>query len=146
MSFVRRFVARTRTRGSSDLTVTLLLTAAGAAMVGMTAPSLFKSSDTASKTFDKQVQILERGANGGSGAGGGGGSVPSFDMGSPGSITGTRGNTNLSQGTNSLAQSNTGISQSQGGLAGSNTGVTQGQGTISQGNSGLTPSGSKPSK
>lgn len=88
MNLVRRFVVRTKTRGSSDLTVTLLLTAAGAAMVGMTVPSLFKSSDTASRTFDRQVQILERGA-GGTGAsapGLGGASPPAFDLGSPGTI------------------------------------------------------------
>lgn len=90
MNLVRRFVLRTKTRGSSDLTVTLLLTAAGAAMVGMTVPSLFKSSDTASRTFDRQVQILERGA-GGAGGGAphlGGASQPAFDLGSPGPIKG----------------------------------------------------------
>jgi len=90
-------------RGSSDLTVTLLLTAAGAVMVGLTVPAMFKSSDTAARTFDHQVQILERGANGGSlpsgmgGMGGMGGlgglpSIPGmgglptsgFDLGLPG--------------------------------------------------------------
>lgn len=71
-------------RGSSDLTVALLLTAAGAAMVGMTAPTLFKSSDTAARTFDRQVQILERGAGGGSGGGAQGfaaGGAPAFEVG-----------------------------------------------------------------
>jgi hypothetical protein len=83
-------------RGSGDLTVALLLTAAGAAMVGLTVPTLFKSSDTAARTFDKQVQILERGA-GGAGGGtpslqtGAGGGVPGlpggFEMGTPGGIS-----------------------------------------------------------
>lgn len=87
-------------RGSSDLTVTLLLTAAGAVMVGLTVPAMFKSSDTAARTFDHQVQILERGAKGGSmpsgmGGMGGMGGLPSipgmgglptsgFDLGLPG--------------------------------------------------------------
>lgn len=67
-------------RGSGDLNTYLLLTAAGCTMVGLTAPHLFKSSKTASDTFEKQVEILQRGAGGGasgasgaSGAGGGGG-------------------------------------------------------------------------
>lgn len=74
--------------GSSDLTVGLLMTAAGAAMVGLTVPSLFKSSDTAARTFDRQVKILERGAGGaGGGAEGlstGSGLAQSFDLGTPG--------------------------------------------------------------
>ena len=72
-TFVRRLL-RDRV-GSSDLTVALLLTAAGAAMVGLTVPSLYKSSDTAARTFDQQVQVLERGASGrgGGGLGGAGG-------------------------------------------------------------------------
>ena len=70
VTFVRRLL-RDRV-GSSDLTVALLLTAAGAAMVGLTVPSLYKSSDTAARTFDQQVQVLERGASG-RGAGGLGG-------------------------------------------------------------------------
>lgn len=74
------------TRGSSDLTVALLLTAAGAAMVGLTVPTMFKSSDTAARTFDRQVQILERGAGGGGGATGSlatgaGGAVPGLPAG-----------------------------------------------------------------
>lgn len=60
----RRPRSRASIRGSSDLTVTLLLTAAGAAMVGLTVPTMMKSSDTASRTFDRQVKILERGAGG----------------------------------------------------------------------------------
>src|SRR5690606_8890904 len=71
-------------RGSSDLTVAPLLTAAGAAMVGMTVPTLFESSDTAARTFDRQVQILERGAGGGSRGGAQGvaaGAAPAFEVG-----------------------------------------------------------------
>jgi hypothetical protein len=32
-------------------------------MVGLTAPHLFKSSKTASDTFENQVKVLQRGAN-----------------------------------------------------------------------------------
>jgi len=53
------------TRGSSDLTVGLLMTAAGAVMVGLAVPTLFRASDTAGRTLDRQVQILERGAGAG---------------------------------------------------------------------------------
>lgn len=79
-SFVRRVLGKLLRdrRGSSDLTVGLLMTAAGAAMVGMTVPSLFKSSDTAARTFDRQVKILERGTSGGTGAGGGGSGLTSL--------------------------------------------------------------------
>ncbi len=61
-------------RGSSDLTVYMLLTAAGAAMVSLTLPQLWKSSDSAANTFRKQVVVLENGASpsgGGTGSGGG---------------------------------------------------------------------------
>lgn len=58
-------------RGSADLNTYLLLTAAGCTMVGLTAPHLFKSSKTASDTFEKQVEILQRGAGGGAGGAGG---------------------------------------------------------------------------
>ena len=51
--------------GSGDLNTYLLLTAAGCTMVGLTAPHLFKSSKTASDTFEKQVEILQRGSSGG---------------------------------------------------------------------------------
>ena len=60
-------------RGSADLNTYLLLTAAGCTMVGLTAPHLFKSSKTASDTFEKQVEILQRGAGGGAGGAGGAG-------------------------------------------------------------------------
>jgi len=59
-------------RGSADLNTYLLLTAAGCTMVGLTAPHLFKSSKTASDTFEKQVEILQRGSSGGVGGAGGG--------------------------------------------------------------------------
>ena len=65
-------------RGSSDMTVALLLTAAGAAMVGLTVPSLFRSSDTAARTFDHQVKVLERGATGGPAAAPGIGGLPAY--------------------------------------------------------------------
>jgi len=77
-------------RGSSDLTVHLLLTAAGAAMVAITVPTLFSSSKSAANTFQNQVTVLEQGANpsgntGGSGSGSGsGGSGWSFHIGSGG--------------------------------------------------------------
>ena len=58
-----RFV--TDRRGSADLNTYLLLTAAGCVMVGLTAPHMFKSSETASSTFENQVKILQRGAGGG---------------------------------------------------------------------------------
>jgi len=57
-------------RGSGDLTTYSLLTAAGAAMVAITVPSLFSSSNSAAQTFQNQVNVLERGAGGGGGAGG----------------------------------------------------------------------------
>jgi hypothetical protein len=60
-------------RGSADLNTYLLLTAAGCTMVGLTAPHLFKSSKTASDTFEKQVEILQRGSSGGTGGGASGG-------------------------------------------------------------------------
>jgi hypothetical protein len=59
-------------RGSSDLQTYLLLTAAGCTMVGLVAPSMFNSSQKCSNTFDKQVQVLERGASPGGGGGMGG--------------------------------------------------------------------------
>ncbi len=64
----KRFLADQR--GSGDMTTYLLLTAAGAAMVAMTVPSLFSSSQSAASTFQNQVNVLERGA-GGTAAGGG---------------------------------------------------------------------------
>jgi len=75
-------------RGNSDLTTYMLLTAAGAAMVGLTLPSLFSSSNSAAKTFQNQVNVLERGANpggmGGIGSGMGSGSGWTFNVGKDG--------------------------------------------------------------
>lgn len=79
-------------RGSSDLNTYLLLTAAGCTMVGLTAPSLFNSSKTASNTFEKQVQILERGASSsGGGSALGGTSSGGFDLGGLGSFASSLG-------------------------------------------------------
>lgn len=69
-SLLRRFFKDAR--GSSDLNTYLLLSAAGCSMVVLTAPHLFNSSKTASNAFDKQVQVLERGASPGGGTSGGG--------------------------------------------------------------------------
>ena len=68
-AWLKRFLADQR--GSGDLTTYVLLTAAGAAMVAITVPSLFSSSQSAASTFQNQVNVLERGA-GGTAAGGGG--------------------------------------------------------------------------
>jgi hypothetical protein len=57
-------------RGSGDVTTYVLLTAAGAAMVALTVPSLFSSSQSAASTFQNQVNVLERGAGGTGGASG----------------------------------------------------------------------------
>ncbi len=84
-------------RGSADLNTYLLLTAAGCTMVGLTAPHLFKSSKTASDTFEKQVEILQRGAGGGvsggsgAGAGGGGGDWNLGGQGGLGQLAGSLG-------------------------------------------------------
>lgn len=79
-------------RGSSDLNTYLLLTAAGCTMVGLTAPSLFNSSKTASNTFEKQVQILERGASSGGGSSAlGGASSGGFDLGGLGKLASSLG-------------------------------------------------------
>ena len=63
VSSIRRLIRAiaSDSRGSGDLTVSLLLTAAGAVMVGLTVPALFRSSQAASRTFDNQVKVLERG-------------------------------------------------------------------------------------
>ena len=76
-------------RGSADLNTYLLLTAAGCTMVGLTAPHLFKSSKTASDTFEKQVEILQRGSSGGAGGAsgaGGGSSSGGWDLGGMGGL------------------------------------------------------------
>lgn len=82
---------RRDSRGEGDLMTSLLLTAAGAVMVGVTVPSLFESSDAAARTFQRQVGVLERGASG-SGQGGIGGSGWDISIGSGGiSISGGNG-------------------------------------------------------
>jgi hypothetical protein len=76
-------------RGSADLNTYLLLTAAGCTMVGLTAPHLFKSSKTASDTFEKQVEILQRGSSpggGGAGAGAGGAAGGDWNLGGQGGL------------------------------------------------------------
>jgi hypothetical protein len=94
LSRVLRRLLRDR-RGSADLNTYLLLTAAGCTMVGLTAPHLFKSSKTASDTFEKQVEILQRGAgggaSGGSGAGAGGGDWNLGGQGGLGQLAGSLG-------------------------------------------------------
>ena len=84
-AFVRAVLRLTRHEdGSSDLTVALLLTASGAVMVGLAVPTLLKASDTAGRTFDRQVQILERGVGTGSTNGipaAGGIAPPPFEIG-----------------------------------------------------------------
>ena len=73
-------------RGSADLNTYLLLTAAGCTMVGLTAPHLFKSSKTASDTFEKQVEILQRGSSGGAGGAGGASGGGGWDLGGMGGL------------------------------------------------------------
>src|SRR5688572_17494642 len=129
---------RVRQRGSSDLTVGLLLTAAGAAMVGMTVPTMFKSSDTASRTFERQVDILERGAGGGGGGGGGSATGPSgFDVGgttsripSPAAGGNLHGGaaSNLTNGAAGLTNGNAGLSNGPAaGLTNAASGLSNGQ-------------------
>jgi len=48
--------------GGAELLSTLLIAGAGVTAVGLSLPTLFNASDTAGRTFDNQVQILERGA------------------------------------------------------------------------------------
>lgn len=144
-SRVRNALRRLRhVRGSGDLTVTLLMTAAGAAMVGMTVPTLFKSSDTAARTFDKQVKILERGAGGGSSGGsslsgiaGGNTNGGGFELGGGAakSISGPSGNVGLNQGSAGLSQGSAGLSQGNAGLSQGNAGLNAGQANMGQGGS-----------
>jgi len=109
------------------------MTAAGAAMVGLTVPSLFKSSDTAAKTFDRQVKILERGTSGGTGATGGGSgltSLPSegskgFDFGGNGNV-GLTNKATVSNGSNAAVVSPSGPLNGNGSLgSGKATGLQQ---------------------
>jgi hypothetical protein len=79
-------------RGEGDLMTSLLLTAAGAVMVSITLPSLLESSDSASRTFRAQVNVLERGATPTQGGGSSGGSGWNIDIGKGGvSVSGGAG-------------------------------------------------------
>ena len=113
-------------RGSSDLNTYLLLSAAGCSMVVLTAPHLFNSSKTASDAFDKQVQVLERGASpgGGSSSGGigdmlsGGGSSSGFDMGGGGGgggISGPSSGNQVLSGASQLASAGGSLTSGSGG-------------------------------
>lgn len=119
-------------RGSSDLNTYLLLTAAGCTMVGLTAPSLFNSSKTASNTFEKQVQILERGASSSGGGGAlGGASSGGFDLGGLGKFA------------SSLGGSGSGSSLTSGGgtMVSASGGTISGGGAAAAGNTGAAPAG-----
>jgi len=128
----RRSWARVRTlfadrRGNSDLTTYMLLTAAGAAMVGLTLPSLFSSSDSAARTFKNQVNVLERGANPGGGGGGadgaGSGSGWTFSVGKDGANVSGPGGISGSVGSGGVSGSvGGGGSGASGGSGGSGTG------------------------
>jgi len=111
-------------RGSSDLNTYLLLTAAGCAMVGLTAPHLFNSSKTASDTFEKQVQVLQQGASPGAGGASGAGSSGGWNIGDLGG---------LSSFANQLGLGNSGTTVSTGAstTTGQGTTVSTGAGTIS---------------
>ena len=121
-------------RGSADLNTYLLLTAAGCVMVGITAPSMFKSSKTASDTFENQVQILQRGSSGGTGGGGGGGGG-GFDLGGITNLVGTIGNA-ASQIGNAANQIRGG-----GGSGGSGGGLVSGGGDLTNGGGSLVTGG-----
>lgn len=111
-------LARDR-RGNSDLSVYLLLTAAGCVMVGLTAPHLYNASKTASNTFERQVEVLERGAS----PGGSGG------LGSMGGASGGAGGWNLSVGPGGVTASGFGASVSAGG-GGASVSVAQGGASV----------------
>jgi len=109
-------------RGSADLNTYLLLTAAGCTMVGLTAPHLFKSSKTASDTFEKQVEILQRGSSGGAGgASGGAASGGDWNLGGQGG---------LSQLAGSLGGSGAQLSGSGGQLSGSGSQLASGSSAL----------------
>lgn len=135
-------------RGEGDLMTSLLLTAAGAVMVGITVPSLFESSDSAARTFRGQVDVLEKGASpSGGGAGGGSGwdisigpngvsvsggnggirgsvNIPGSGGGRPSVSVGSSGGGSGGGGTGGFAQPSGGVSLSQGSgsLGGGGTG------------------------
>ena len=119
-AWLKRFLADQR--GSGDLTTYVLLTAAGAAMVAITVPSLFSSSQSAASTFQNQVNVLERGAGGtaagGGGAGGaagGGGAGWQFNVG-PNGVSASGPGGSVSAGTN-------GVSGTVGGGGGAGGGI-----------------------
>ncbi|WP_394847131.1 hypothetical protein LZC95_06635 [Pendulispora brunnea] len=120
-------------RGNSDLTTYMLLTAAGAAMVGLTLPSLFSSSNSAARTFQNQVNVLERGAStgsaGGIGSGLGSGSGWTFNVGKDGVSVSGPGGINGSVG---------GGGGGGGGAGGGQQSLQQAQQTVSSGTQALT--------
>jgi len=111
-------------RGSGDLTTHLLLTAAGAAMVGVTLPSLFASSNSAANTFNGQVKVLEQGAGSGGGSGG------------PGGIGGSGWNINvgIGKGGVSVGVGNGGVGV---GVGNGGVGVGSGSSGVNWGNTGV---------
>jgi hypothetical protein len=129
-------------RGSADLNTYLLLTAAGCTMVGLTAPHLFKSSKTASDTFEKQVEVLQRGSSPGGGGGGfgGGGAGGGWNIGSLGGLGQMAGNMTSGQGQISSSGnhlSNTGAVTASAGNGTASTGngtATTGNGTATTNN------------
>jgi hypothetical protein len=129
---------RKNQRGSADLATYCLLTAAGCTMVGLTAPHLFKSSQTASDTFERQVDILQRGSSGGGGGGAGAGGGAGSSGWNINATIGSSGGVSVSSGGN-------GVSVSAGG-GGGNVSVSGGNGSISVssggGGNGVSVSGS----
>jgi hypothetical protein len=95
MNRISILLARLRRDDRGQVTEYLLLIAAGAVAVGaIAAPALNRSAQTASKTFEKQVAVLEHGAGGG-----GGGWELSVDIGKGGvSVSGGTGSTQSSAG------------------------------------------------
>jgi hypothetical protein len=90
---------------------------------------MFKSSDTASRTFERQVDILERGAGGAGGGGGGGGAGPSgFDVGGTSSrIPGAAAGQNLNPGAApNLSNAGSGLTNGQSGLSNGPSGLSNG--------------------
>jgi hypothetical protein len=98
-------------RGSSELTVPILMSAAGVATVGVIAPSMFQSGTTAANTMQSQANALQSGATGGGSASGGiGGLASSLSS----SLGGGSSPWNISVGSNGVSASGGGISGSFG--------------------------------